>query len=81
LPEILHIAASVNPSLRTNALSFFLDNISNNYSDYDPENFQDLAFVPAILGSERVLAKPSEVRDLTALCFPSNRPMVGVRWR
>jgi hypothetical protein len=80
LTEILHIAASDNSSMRTRALSFFLDNISNNYSDYDPENFQDLAFVPAILGSEKVLAKPFEVRDLNPSCFPSSKPTyVAVR--
>ena len=72
MTEILHIVASDNPSMRTKALSFFLDNISNNYSDYDPKNFRDLAFVPAILGSEKVLAKPFEVRDLTPSCFPSS---------
>jgi hypothetical protein len=73
LTEILHIAASDNPSMRTKAFSYFLDNISNSYMDYDPENFQDLAFVPAILGSEKVLAKPFDVRDLTSSCFPSSK--------
>ena len=69
LTEILHIAASDNPSMRTKALSFFLDNISNNYSDYDPEKFQDLAFVPATFGSEKVLAKPFEVRHLNHIMY------------
>ena len=69
LTEILQIAASDNPSMRTKALRFFLDNISNNYSDFDPKKFRNLAFVPAILGSEKVLAKPLEVRDLTPSCF------------
>ena len=68
LTEILHIAASGNPSLRTNALSFFLDNLSM-YSDYDPRHFRDLAFVPAIHCSAKVLAKPFEVRDLPASPF------------
>jgi hypothetical protein len=66
LREILYIAASDNPSMRTKAFSFFLDNISNDYSDYDPKKFRDLAFVPAILGLEKVLAKPFEVRNLTS---------------
>ncbi|KAF8497439.1 hypothetical protein F5888DRAFT_1634399 [Russula emetica] len=68
LTGILHIAASDNPSMRKKAFSFFLDNISkkkkkkeNCYFDYDPNNFQDLAFIPAILGSEKVLAKPFEL--------------------
>ena len=70
LTEIIHIAASDNPHMRTKAFSFLLDNISDNYSDYNPEKFRDLAFVPAIHGSEKVLAKPFEVRDLTPSCFP-----------
>jgi hypothetical protein len=74
LTEILDIAASDNPSMRTKAFTFFLDNITNNYFNYNPEKFQDLAFVPAILGSEKVLEKPSEVRDLTPSCFPSSKP-------
>ena len=69
LLEIIRIAASDNPTVRTKALTFFLDNISVKYSDYDPQNFRDLAFVPAILGSEKVLAKPFEVRDLTRSRF------------
>ena len=70
LTEILYIAASDNLSIRRRALSFFLDNLSNHYSDYDPWEFSDLAFVPAILGSEEVLAKPFEVRDPTPSYFP-----------
>ena len=77
MTEILHIAASDNPSMRTKAFSFLLDNILNNYSDYHPDNFQDLAFVPAILGSEKVLARPFEVRDLTISCFLSSKPTHG----
>lgn len=43
-------------------MAFFLDNVSLKYSDYDPNNYRDLAFVPAVRGSEKVLAKPFEVR-------------------
>lgn len=75
LTEILRIAASENLSIRTKAFSFFLDNISNHYSDYDPENFRHLAFVPGILGSEKVLAKPYGVRDITPSYFPSSEPI------
>ena len=57
--------------MRTKALTFFLDNISVKYSDYDPYNFRDLAFIPAVLGSEKLLAKPFEVRDLIPLQFSS----------
>jgi hypothetical protein len=71
LPDILHIAASDNPTVRTKALTFLLEKISVHYSNYDPHDFRDLAFVPAIRESEKVLAKPLEVRDLTQSLFSS----------
>jgi len=64
LHEILRVAASDNPTVRTKAFTFFLDNLSVKYPDYNPYDFRDLAFVPAVLGSERLLAKPFEVRDV-----------------
>ena len=64
LTELLNITASGDPTVRTKALTFFLDNLSDKYNDYDPQNFRDLAFIPAVLGSEKMLAKPFEVRDL-----------------
>ncbi|KAF8270077.1 hypothetical protein EI94DRAFT_1723808 [Lactarius quietus] len=59
--ELLNITASDNQTLREKALTFFLDNLSSKYSDYDPNNYRDLAFVPAVRGSEKVLAKPFEL--------------------
>ncbi|KAH9177930.1 hypothetical protein EDB89DRAFT_1844068, partial [Lactarius sanguifluus] len=61
LSELLDIAASDNQTVREKALTFFLDNLSVKYSDYDPNNYQDLAFIPALRGSEKVLAKPFEL--------------------
>lgn len=69
MPDILRIAASDDPTMRMKALTYFLDKISVKYSDYDPHDFRDLAFVPAIRGSEKVLAKPLEVRDLIQSLF------------
>jgi hypothetical protein len=63
LSEILNVAAS-DATVRTKALTFFLDNLSDKYNDYDPEIFRDLAFVPAVLGSEKLLSKPFEVINL-----------------
>lgn len=69
MSEILNIAASDDPTVRTKALTFFLDNFSDKYHDYDPENFRDLAFVPAVLGSKKLLSKPSKVRNLSRSRF------------
>jgi Protein of unknown function (DUF3684) len=64
MPDILRIAASDDPTARTKAFMFFLKKLSDDYSCYDPLDFPHLAFIPAILGSKKVLAKPFEVRDL-----------------
>ena len=58
------MATSDNPILHSKALTYFLDNLHDIYRDYDPQDFCDLAFVPAVLRSEKMLAKPTEVRDL-----------------
>jgi hypothetical protein len=55
--------------VQTKALTYFLDNFDDIYRDYDPQNFSDLAFVPAVLGSKKMLAKPLEVRDLPIAIF------------
>jgi hypothetical protein len=70
LSNILCIAASDDPTVRTKALVFFLEKISDDYSNYHPHDFRHLAFIPAILGSEKILAKPYEVRDLFHQDFP-----------
>ena len=69
LEEILRIASSDNLIVRNKALTFFLNKLSDIYHDYNPRNFSDLAFVPAMLGSEKMLAKPFKVRDLPPLLF------------
>ncbi|KAH9963431.1 hypothetical protein BGW80DRAFT_1255408 [Lactifluus volemus] len=61
LSDILTIAASDNPPHGKGA-ELLLGNLSR-YSEYDPHDYRDLAFVPAVVGSMRVLAKPFEVRD------------------
>lgn len=69
MPEIIHMAASDNPTARTKAFTFLLDNLNDIYPGYNPQDFWDLPFVPAVLGSEKMLAKPSEVRDLPPSLF------------
>ncbi|KAI0060543.1 hypothetical protein BV25DRAFT_1908367 [Artomyces pyxidatus] len=61
LPDLIKLASSTDASLRSKALRFFLDNLTSKYPDYDPQNFHDFAFIPAISGSDRVLAKPADV--------------------
>ncbi|KAH9177932.1 hypothetical protein EDB89DRAFT_2111997 [Lactarius sanguifluus] len=61
LSELLNLTASDNQIVREKALAFFLNNLSLKYSNYDPNNYRDLAFVPAVRGSEKLLAKPFEL--------------------
>ena len=57
---ILDIAAK-DESRRTLALNYFLDNYIQKYTDYTPEAYANIAFVPAIQKGEKKLVKPLEV--------------------
>ncbi|KAI0046331.1 hypothetical protein FA95DRAFT_1398210 [Auriscalpium vulgare] len=61
LHDIIRLSASPNATLRSRALSYFLENFVSKYSDYDAQNFHDVAFIPAIRGPDKILAKPNEV--------------------
>ncbi|KAH9171880.1 hypothetical protein EDB89DRAFT_2070434 [Lactarius sanguifluus] len=79
LSELLNIIVSDNQAVFEKALTFFLDNLSLKYSDYDPSNYRDLAFVPAVRGSEKVLARPFELYaspEWAALGFPVVDPLL-----
>ncbi|KAI0933780.1 hypothetical protein AcW1_005516 [Taiwanofungus camphoratus] len=61
LPEILNLAASTNENVRTAALKYFLDNVTTKYPNYDPADFAELPYIPALRGDEPCMAKPFEV--------------------
>ncbi|KAI0313421.1 hypothetical protein OF83DRAFT_1175689 [Amylostereum chailletii] len=61
LPDLLKLAAGPDVAVRRKALAFFLDNFVTKYSDYDPQQYFDLAFIPAVQLTGSKLAKPSEV--------------------
>lgn len=61
LDVILNVAASPNPKLNSLAFSYFLDNYVNRYYDYEPENFAQLAFIPALDNKTEKLGTPVEV--------------------
>ena len=61
LRELLLLAAGPDISLRPKALNFLLDNFVKAYSNYNPADFYDLAFIPALDKSGSKLAKPAEV--------------------
>ncbi|TFY51778.1 hypothetical protein EVJ58_g10387 [Rhodofomes roseus] len=61
LHVILGLAASADQKVRTVALRYFLDSVATKYSDYDPNNFSQIAFIPAVKDGKPYMAKPSEV--------------------
>ncbi|KAG8814868.1 hypothetical protein FRC17_000941 [Serendipita sp. 399] len=64
LGEILRIAAGDDPAIRKLALDYFLNkySIHREYSEYKPDKFKDIAFIPAIKpDGKEFLAKHSEV--------------------
>ena len=69
---ILGIAAKGEPQ-RTVALDYFLDNCMQKYTDYIPDAYENIAFVPAIRRGAKILASPLEVfsnPDWQSLGFP-----------
>ncbi|GJJ14590.1 hypothetical protein Clacol_008856 [Clathrus columnatus] len=47
LKDLLFLAASDRPAIRSAAFKYFFDNYSSRYSHYEPEAFSSLAFIPA----------------------------------
>ncbi|KAI1790758.1 hypothetical protein LXA43DRAFT_921512 [Ganoderma leucocontextum] len=61
LPELIGLAAANDEAVRTTALKYFFDNYTTLYSDYAPDAFSNVAFIPAVKGNTTVLARPHEV--------------------
>lgn len=47
--------------IRTTALKYLVDNLRTKYTDYDPHNYQDVAFIPALNGTTSCLGTPRQV--------------------
>jgi len=76
LEVIIHLCASSDATIRPIALKYLLSNISTRYPNYDPMNFADVPFIPAVSR----MGTPKEVCILNALssCFVPYR-LAGVR--
>ena len=61
LADLLKLAAGPDASIREKALQYFVDNFPKYSGQYDPHEYKDLAFVPAIGKMGSHLAKPKEV--------------------
>ncbi|KAG2015943.1 hypothetical protein CC2G_009161 [Coprinopsis cinerea AmutBmut pab1-1] len=61
LETLIQLCASDDVEVRTTALRYLLDNISNKYQDYSSARFASVAYLPAIRGTESLLGTPKEV--------------------
>lgn len=79
LPVILKLASDEDETLRTAALQYFLDNIAK-YPDYEPSNFNALAYVPAVdPDGKKIMGTPEKVfvdSDASVLGFLTVHPSV-----
>ena len=63
LAELVGLMASGDEAIRNAARKYFFDNYTIRYAaDYDPDAFSNVAFIPAVKGGTRCLARPHEVR-------------------
>lgn len=80
---LLKLASSPDPTVRSSALQYFLDNFASRYSDFKLHEVSDLAFIPATKSGQSFLAKPHEVTKISAYVFLRDDfmrvPFTGVR--
>jgi hypothetical protein len=61
LKDIINLAAGQDVTIRTKALRYFLDNYRERYGNYDPDDFAQTSFIPAIDRKNPRLGTPKEV--------------------
>ena len=62
LKDIVALCASPDPKVRQLALRYFLDNHSVRYIDFDPAQFSDVAFIPALNKTTPLMAMHNQVK-------------------
>ncbi|KAF8972951.1 hypothetical protein BDZ97DRAFT_1778504 [Flammula alnicola] len=61
LNKLIDLCADKDSNIRTVALKYLIDNVGSRYQDYDPMDFKDIKFIPAVKGSEMCLGNIQEV--------------------
>ncbi|KAI0822620.1 hypothetical protein BC628DRAFT_1388241 [Trametes gibbosa] len=61
LPDLIGLAASQDEKVRSAALKYLLDNYTTRYPNYDPIDFSNVSYVPAVKNGKPCLGKPHEV--------------------
>jgi hypothetical protein len=64
LEKLIEIAGSPNPEIRHAAFKYLLDKFDELYdNDYEPTNYKDMPFIPAIKDGEDCVGTHEEVRS------------------
>ncbi|CAA7259259.1 unnamed protein product [Cyclocybe aegerita] len=61
LEKLIDLCTSNDANIRSSSLKYLIDNLGSRYKDYDPVNFKDVAFIPALKGSDSQLGTIKEV--------------------
>lgn len=64
LDILVNLCASADEEVRSTALEYLLDNILTHYHAYDPVNFADIPYVPALKGGDPCISQPTDVSTL-----------------
>ena len=85
--ETIVTLSSVAPdaTVRETAFKYLCDNLPSNYSHYNPDDFRDIAFIPAEKKDKTCLEKPGNVRCFFfSTVLPANIPFqvfLDTRWK
>ncbi|KAF7376003.1 hypothetical protein MSAN_00015000 [Mycena sanguinolenta] len=61
LDMLISLCAGPNAQIRPIALKFLLDNLSSRYKDYNPPDFYDIPYLPALQDGKPVMGAPKDV--------------------
>ncbi|KAJ6558581.1 hypothetical protein DFH09DRAFT_1037162 [Mycena vulgaris] len=61
LPALVGLCASSDAKIRPIALKYLLDNMTARYNDYNPANFYEIPYIPALKDGKPVMGTPKDV--------------------
>ena len=71
-------------TVRETAFKYLCHNLRSKYSHYNPDNFRDIAFIPAENEDGTCLKKLGDVRGFSPVVLPADIPFqvfLGTRWK
>ncbi|KAJ6497900.1 hypothetical protein C8R45DRAFT_984590 [Mycena sanguinolenta] len=87
LDMLISLCAGPNAQIRPVALKFLLDNLSSRYKDYNPSDFYEIPYLPALQNGKPVIGAPKDVfaaQDWTVFGYlvfapPSSHPDAALK--